>query len=107
MVVITPTRGDGPRRNAWYSKMAENPEMAEKEEVRSNLMIGDSIVNNMFREKKLGMVWERIFSTSPPMNFGFGGDGVEHVQICALKNGQLPQAECVIIHCGTNNIGNN
>ena len=70
-------------------------------------MIGDSIVNNMFHKKKLGMMWERIFTTSSPMNFGFGGDRVEHVQHRALKNGRLPQAECVIIHCGTNNIGKN
>ena len=76
------------------------------------LMIVYSIINILFREDikdrkdMMGSEWQRLFGTSPPVNFGFGGDKIEKT-MWRIEQGPLPQVGTVIIHCGTNNLKRN
>lgn len=65
-------------------------------------MIGDSIIKGLTRYPN---VWRKYFGNINCLNFGVGGDRVQHV-LWRLKNGELDcQPKIIVLHCGTNNIG--
>lgn len=66
------------------------------------IMIGDSIIKGLTRYPN---VWRKYFGNINCLNFGVGGDRVQHV-LWRLKNGELDcQPKIIVLHCGTNNIG--
>ena len=66
------------------------------------ILIGASIINNFL--KHYPKIWEYYFKNLKVVNFGIGGDRVQHV-LWRVKYGLLPiSAHIVIIHVGTNNI---
>ena len=66
------------------------------------LLIGASIIQNV--HKYYPGVWADNFNPLKAVNYGIGGDRVQHV-LWRVKYGLLPiSAQIVIIHVGTNNI---
>ena len=66
------------------------------------ILIGASIIHNFL--KHYPKIWEYNFKPLKAINFGIGGDRVQHV-LWRVKYGLLPiSAQIVIIHVGTNNI---
>ena len=68
----------------------------------NNLIIGDSIVNGLWRYQQISSSF--LHQTS---NLGIGGDRVEHV-LWRMENLDIPTSvENAILQCGTNSLGKN
>lgn len=66
------------------------------------LLVGDSLVKGLARYSN---VWRKYFGSMQCLNFGIGGDRVQHV-LWRLRHGELNcDPTVIVIHCGTNNIG--
>ena len=67
------------------------------------LLVGDSLVKGLAR---YASVWRQYFgSLGTCLNFGIGGDRVQHV-LWRLRHGELNcDPKIIVLHCGTNNIG--
>ena len=66
-------------------------------------LYGASITQGLRREKK---VWNTYFGSLGTINLGVGGDRTQHV-LQRLEDVILPATvECIVIHCGTNNLTN-
>jgi lysophospholipase L1-like esterase len=66
------------------------------------LLVGDSLIKGLNRYAN---VWRKYFGSMQCLNFGIGGDRVQHV-LWRLRHGELNcDPKVIVIHCGTNNIG--
>ena len=68
------------------------------------VLIGDSIFANF---DKCSDIFDKFFLFFRTLNFGISGDKIQNVlwRVCKMT---LPASvECVIMHCGTNNLGHN
>ena len=66
------------------------------------LLVGDSLVKGLARYSN---VWRKYFGSMNCLNFGIGGDRVQHV-LWRLRHGELNcDPKIIVIHCGTNNVG--
>ena len=65
------------------------------------VLIGDSIVAGLSHYVN---IWRTFFKTFHTLNYGIGGDRMQHV-LWHAENATLPNSlKYVVIHCGTNNI---
>ena len=65
------------------------------------VLIGDSIVAGL---SCYANIWRTFFKTFHTLNYGIGGDRMQHV-LWRAENATLPNSlKYVVIHCGTNNI---
>ena len=71
--------------------------IARQMEIADVVLYGDSIIKN-YSEK-----WTKAFGKTC-MNFGFGGDRIEHV-LYRVENGVIPfRVRIVVVHVGSNNL---
>ena len=70
------------------------------------MLIGDSIVNNIFKSNPNRQIWENEFGRSY-LNYGVGGDHIKNV-LWRIQFHKFPPAICdtVIIQVGTNDVTN-
>ena len=66
-------------------------------------LYGASITQGLLRDKE---VWKTYFEARGTINLGVGGDRTQHV-LQRVEDIDLPATvECIVIHCGTNNLMN-
>ena len=73
----------------------------EKRSLSFVLLVGDSMVKGLARYHR---VWSKYFEPLRALNFGVGGDRIQHV-LWRIENGEIPlNLQVAFVHCGTNNL---
>ena len=100
--LINPLARNG--KIGWHDTYKHHSTLCKSSTNSKLVLLGDSIIANF---SKCTDVFDNFFSSFRTLNFGISGDKIQNVLWCA-KNITLPSSlEYIIIHCGTNNVGDN
>ena len=88
----------------WYNTFRKQVTMSTSSSNARLVLIEDSIIANF---DKCSDIFDKFFLSFRTLNFGISGDKIQNV-LWRVYNLTLPASvECVIINCGTNNLGHN